>query len=89
MHLRHLAALTLIGWFLMMPPTGRDFPMGNDHAPLSQWVKRPVTYRDKAECEHVLDQQRRMRNRSSKRTAAKYFEKAQCISADDPRLKGK
>jgi len=73
----------------MVPPTGRDYPMGNVDAPLIQWVKRPTTYRDKAECEQVLDRHRRLTNAKNNQTAVKFYKQAQCVSADDPRLKPK
>jgi hypothetical protein len=44
MKLRHAAALALMGWYLLIPPTSRDYPMGNVDAPLSQWVRRPTIY---------------------------------------------
>ena len=87
MNLRHAAALTLVGWYLMMPPTGRDYPLGNVDAPLSQWMKRPTSYRDKEECEHVLDRYRRLTNSKNKQLAVKFYKQAQCIASDDPRLK--
>jgi hypothetical protein len=86
---RHAAALAVLGWYLMMPPTGRDYPMGNVDAPLSQWMKRPMIYRDKEECEHVLDRHRRLTNSKNKQVAVKFYQQAQCVAADDPRLKGK
>jgi hypothetical protein len=89
MNLRHAAALALVGWYLMMPPTGRDYSMGNVDAPLSQWVKRPTIYRDRKECEHVLDRHRRLTNSKNKQVAVKFYKQAQCIATDDPRLKGK
>ncbi len=87
MKLSHAAALALLGWYLMMPPTSRDFPMGNVDAPLTQWVKRPTTYRDKAECEHVLDQRKRLSNAKNRQLTVRFYKQAQCVSADDPRLK--
>ena len=74
---------------MMMPPTGRDYPMGNVDAPLTQWKKRATVYRDQAECEHVLDRIRRNTNAKNKQTAVRYYKQAQCVSADDPRLKPK
>ena len=88
----HAAALSilLIGWYLLIPPSsGRDNPMGNVDAPLSQWMKRPTTYRDKDECEHVLDRHRRLTNAKNRQIAVKFYKQAQCVSADDPRLKAK
>ncbi len=85
----HAVALALVGWYLMVPPMGRDYPRGNVDAPLTQWLKRPTTYRDKDECEHVLDRQRRLTNSKNKQTAVNFYKQAQCVSADDPRLKPK
>jgi hypothetical protein len=78
--------LALVGWYLLIPPTGRDYPMGNVDAPLSQWSKRPTLYRDKKECQHVLDKQVRLTNAKNKQVAVKFYKQAQCVSADDPRL---
>jgi hypothetical protein len=85
----HVAALALIGWYLLLPPAGRDYPMGNVDLPLSQWLKRPTVYRNKDECEHVLDRQRRLANSKNRQVAVNYYKQAQCVSADDPRLKSK
>jgi hypothetical protein len=85
----HAAALAIVGWYMMMPPTGRDYPMGNVDAPLTQWKKRATVYRDQAECEHVLDRIRRNTNAKNKQTAVRYYKQAQCVSADDARLKPK
>lgn len=85
----HAVALALVGWYLMVPPMGRDYPRGNVDAPLTQWLKRPTTYRDKDECEHVLDRHRRLTNSKNKQTAVNFYKQAQCVSADDPRLKPK
>lgn len=79
----------MVGWYMMMPPTGRDYPMGNVDAPLTQWKKRATVYRDQAECEHVLDRIRRNTNAKNKQTAVRYYKQAQCVSADDVRLKPK
>jgi hypothetical protein len=69
MKLRNAAALAVLGWYLMIPRTGRDYPIGNVVAPLSQWMKRPTIYRDKEECEHVLDRHRRLANWKNRRSA--------------------
>ncbi len=89
MSIRHAAALAIVGWYMMMPPTGRDYPMGNVDAPLTQWKKRATVYRDQDECEHVLDRIRRNTNAKNKQTAVRYYKQAQCVSGDDPRLKPK
>jgi len=86
---RHAAAFALVGWYLMLPPTGRDYPMGNVDAPLTERLKRPTTYRNKDECEHVLDRHIRLTNSKNRQGAVNYSKQAQCVSADDLRLKPK
>lgn len=86
MNLRHAAALALVGWYMMIPPTSRDYPMGNVSAPLSQWIIRPTIYRNKEECEHVLDRQTRLRNARNRQIQVRFFRQWQCIASDDPRL---
>jgi len=58
-------------------------------APLSQWMKRPTTYRHKDECEHVLDRHRRLTNSKNKQILVNFCTQAQCVSTDDRRLKEK
>ena len=70
---RHAAAFALVGWYLMLPPTGRDYPTGNVDAPLTQWLKRPTTYRNKDECEHVLDRHIRLTNSKNRQVAVNYY----------------
>jgi len=84
---RHTAVFALVGWYLMMPPTNSDHPMGNVEAPLAQWKKSQTAYRTKEECEHVLDRQIRLTNAKNKQVAVRYYKQAQCVSSDDPRLK--
>jgi len=86
MKLRHAAALALVGWYMIIPPTSRDYPMGNVDAPLSEWVKRPTLYRDKEECEHVLDRQTRLRNARNRQLLVRFKRQWQCVASDDPRL---
>ena len=83
----HAAALALVGWYLLLPRTSRDFPQGNLDAPLTEWTKRPVTYRTQDECEHDLDKQRRLTNARNRQVSLNYLANAQCVSSDDPRLK--
>lgn len=83
---RHTAALALVGWYLMLPPTGRDYPTGNVDAPLTQWLKRPTTYRNKDECEHVLDRDIRRTNSKNRQVWVNIYKQAQRVSTDDPRL---
>jgi hypothetical protein len=89
MNPRHAAALALVGWYLMFPPTSRDYPTGNVDAPLTQWLKRPTTYRNKDECEHVLDRDIRRTNSKNRQVWVNIYKLAQCVSTDDPRFKEK
>jgi hypothetical protein len=52
-------------------------------------MKRATIYRDKEECEHVLDRRRRLTNSKNRQIAFKLYKQVQCIATDDPRLKGK
>jgi hypothetical protein len=44
MNLRHAAALALVGWYLMAPPTFPDNNVVNFWAPISEWRLGDVTY---------------------------------------------
>jgi hypothetical protein len=87
--IRHAAALAIVGWYMMMPSMRGDYPKGNVDAPLTQWSKRATVYRDQEECEHVLDRIRRNTNAKKKQSAVRYYKQAQCVTADDLRLKPK
>ena len=89
---RHAAALVLVGWFLMVPPTElsrngeRAF---NSNAPLNQWYRWDF-YADAGECWYV-DRDLFLRSESVLRIdplndAANAYLEAQCIPSDDPRL---
>lgn len=95
MKLRHAAALSLVGWYLMAPPAnsvqlsdGRVVWIRNP--PLSEWSVEGSF--DKArEC---ANQQNLLANSAiedSKGNSAGRAEwmMARCIATDDPRLKGK
>jgi hypothetical protein len=90
---RHVVALALVGWYLMMPPL-REL-----QAPLSRW--RIYKAFDTAEaCEHELvAEQRWVKSGSKDRKVLTYSQDGkeqyfdglagQCVATDDPRLKGK
>jgi hypothetical protein len=51
---RHLAALVLVGWYLMMPPDSSKIPHDVDaDVPLSHWIV-VTTYDDQDTCENAL-----------------------------------
>src|SRR5215472_15424172 len=55
------AALALVVWYLLFPPTSREHPTGDISAPLSKWQRRTISaYRknqfpDRRECEIELN----------------------------------
>jgi hypothetical protein len=100
MNLRHAAALSLVGWYLLQPP--RSAPGKFDaSAPLSKW-EQDSTHDSSAACEQaklamvyvsemLLTSLRK--SSESEHTRAnvqfilrRYFA-ARCIATDDPRLK--
>ena len=58
MTLRHLAALALVGWYLIMPPV-RNPPhqvgYADSDAPLREW-ERMEKFNNRDDCEDALDQ---------------------------------
>ena len=86
MNIRHAAALTLVGWYLMVPPhlhwNGQHVTFSSD-APLREWkVAQPF---DEAwKCDQTL-----MQNVVECETCPleSLWLSAQCIATDDPRLK--
>jgi hypothetical protein len=81
MNPRHVAALALVGWYLMTSPWNR-FPYNklygpkNDTAPMSQW-KIIGSYDTAAKCEEDLQWYSELK---------KVFPDLICIASDDPRL---
>jgi hypothetical protein len=102
---RHAAALALVGWYLMTPPAncrtgtpeecpniGCAFCQSDDWAPLREWTRVP----DTQEFEYKTDCERAISNdcRSQVGDDGKSYQEgdlctADCIAADDPRLKKK
>jgi hypothetical protein len=87
------AALVLVTWYLLFPPTSREHPTGNVSAPLSEWHRRTISaYRknqfpNKAECESELDRLVKQIDPAQHRQTMAFYRQAQCVSSDDPRLK--
>jgi hypothetical protein len=102
MKLRHAAALALVGWYLMVPPST------DEGAPLGHW-KVAASYDSASACEEALhkgkdEAQADYQHPSAppsgwkhstkdwldfSRWTAQRFLAAQCIATDDPRLKEK
>ena len=89
---RHAAALVLVGWYLMVPPTG-DANRVDPSVPLPKWaVLRAFDTADA--CNEAQDQLRYRTSRLNLQipvasAASEAAEFSQCIASDDPRLRGK
>jgi hypothetical protein len=88
MNLRHAAALALVGWYLMMPHRP-----GDPSEPLSKWYQSEEFYTE-SECNQLLEMDRGFYhfNKSKKPVVQEQIRRlrsAQCVAADDPRLKEK
>jgi hypothetical protein len=85
---RHVAALGLLGWYLLMPPKN------DPEAPLGQWEVIGVTYDSRSQCESLrtdaiqgwLILQDDLHPSAAELNG--YVRASRCVSADDPRLKG-
>jgi hypothetical protein len=98
MNIHHAAAMSLIGWILMVPPWVPNTHQVNKSAPLSQWVKRR-TFPKNEGCEAAKDrlQKAGLANQAEVDTMGRHrphseelhcaFCQAQCVAEDDPRLK--
>jgi hypothetical protein len=91
---RHLAALALVGWTLMVPPprpVGDHFET-NFYAPLSKWTRlRTFDLKSQCETERETYQQKPTGNLVIMLGAAEAqatTKASKCVATDDPRLKG-
>ena len=93
MKLRHTAALALAVWYLMLPPSTSVYTF-DAKAPISKWIDFMI-YDSARKCEDALTDYRDRAKRyvygvvqplAAEQIAQ--FRVAQCVSTDDPRLKG-
>jgi hypothetical protein len=89
---RHAAALVLIGWYLMVPPT-KDTNQIDPSVALPGWVVLRA-FDTAAACNDAQDQLRYRVSRLNLQNpvtsaASEAAEFSQCIASDDPRLKEK
>ncbi len=96
---RHATTLALLGWYLMIAPhPGGILKPFDFNAPLSKWGQSG-NYDSKADCENARtsqisqrqDKSDEIKSRKTKRIlqhAIDGLQHGQCVSADDPRLKG-
>lgn len=92
----HAAAIALVGWYLMLPPSGSS-PAGvisvRIDAPMSEWSNF-AAYDTASACEkeRLAYQSQRLNTADHPReaAAAKWsFDSSLCIASDDPRIKEK
>jgi hypothetical protein len=90
---RHLAAIALVGWFLMMPPprTVGDHFETNFSAPLSKWT-RLRRFDLQSQCESAREAYRQKPTGNlvimlGAAEAQATTKASQCVASDDPRLK--
>ncbi len=95
MKLRHVVALALVGWYVLIPPTRNNLAL-DLQAPLSRWVKFKSfeSFHDCVLGAGELNQ--RANGDPNVRPSLKFtqmelrqFSEAVCVSDDDPRLKEK
>jgi hypothetical protein len=89
----HAAALALLFWYQMIPPTRGTPAEILYNAPLSQW-EVGNQWETEAECENDIPSARdaeemiKQCTNSDCAVAVKRFAKARCLFYEDPRLKG-
>jgi len=86
MKICHLAAFVLLGWYLMVPP-----PLSHSRdriVPLSQWTRAHVLQSEES-CEMKGTALSKLDPALGpyRRFLPEQFYDAQCVAADDPRLK--
>jgi hypothetical protein len=98
MNLRHAAALALVGWYLMVPPASSAW--GNWSHPVNTWDVHG-RFESKDECEKARQQyvsdpshfpySRALGDPVGRKllSEGKVPVPSECVSSDDPRLKGK
>jgi hypothetical protein len=90
---RHAAALALVGWYLMLPPTHGGFSHFYTEEPFSKWCRGDYS-ETLDECKQRQQQSIRefiaAGQKETKRLKdASYYTKGQCVAEHDPRLKEK
>ena len=93
MQLRHAAALALVGWYLLVPPSMNGSGNLNAKAPLAQWINEGAFDRaDECESARANGATATAGGATSEqqiKSLREMFAHAQCIGTDDPRLKPK
>ncbi len=98
MKIRDALALTLVGWYLIVPPAGRTLRAGLA-LPLSQW-RTVASFDNAVKCESGKRKglplvEQRIKDQAGKAGVSASDVQAlaqlalRCVASDDPRLKGK
>ena len=100
MKIRDALALTLVGWYLIVPPAGRTLRAGLA-LPLSQW-RTVASFDNAVKCESGKRKglplvEKRIKKDAEKAGVPAHDSDVQllaqrllrCVASDDPRLKGK
>jgi len=82
---RHAAALALVGWYLMTPPVYQR--LRASPVPLSKWVVNG-RFDSAKKCDEAATKHSAELVKQSPSAAVEYADTYQCVSTDDPRLKG-
>jgi hypothetical protein len=92
---RHAAALAMVAWYLLYPPWNAEKEIVDSTLALNRWYQ-VSTFDSSADCEArkfgILEEMdNRARDRSPETVAQqeRLRHQARCVSADNPRLKGK
>ena len=80
----HAAALTLLGWYLLIPSPGMAVSHRAESA-LSGWY-HVGAYDSKEKCENMIWYYAKQADNDLERWR---YSKAQCVDSDDPRMTGK
>ena len=89
---RHVAALALVGWYLLIPPLAATDGLSIDTtAPLSAWNNMKPGFATKQECEDTKAKMIALHPHPSSPPEQLRHEGAKaalCVPSNDPRLKG-
>jgi hypothetical protein len=90
---RHAAALALVGWYLLVPPSMNGSGNLNAKAPLAQWINEGAFDRaddcESARANGAMATAGGATSEQQIKSLREMFAHAQCIGTDDPRLKPK
>jgi hypothetical protein len=90
--LRHAAALVLVGWYLMVPPYNSTRTDVDPTAPISKW-QNMSSFDTADDCQEIIQGEDKLIEDEDSSLPdhliiVRRFRFAQCVSTDDPRLKG-